>query len=1237
MPGAPGARVVARSRAPAEVARDAWAGGPPQPPSAPVPPPMSHPPSGDPRPPSWTALEHALVALSADPAPDLAGTLRAIAATAERVLADTTVTVSLADTADAGSAGDPPTGDGAAGAVLAAPIGGDGAAAGHVRCTRPAALGPWSDAERAFVAALATVASLAVERDRRRRLEAELRERDRHMDEVQSIAGLGTWEWDVATSRVTWSDEQFRLHGRTPQPHVDFEWYVAHVHPDDRPHIEALTAHALATGEALEFPYRIVRADGAVRWLYGRSRVELAPDGTPRRMIGASQDVTEARRAEDALRASEEAYRAIFDSSHDGIIVQDPETGAILDANRRVCELHGFTREEIQAGGVAAIGDVVPPFTPELAAEHVARASGGEALRFEWCTLHRHTGEAMWVEVGLQRVTIHGQPRLLALVRDIRDRKRAEAELRASEESYRAIFDASNDAILVHDAETGAIVDVNARACELHGLSREALLDEGMRLLETVPPFTRERAMGYMQRAARGESLRFEWCTRRPTGEPVWAEVSLQPVAIRGARRILALVRDIAERKAAEEQLRRANEELEARVQERTAALALANEALSRSEEHFRRLIENSQDLIQVVDPERRVSYTGPSITRALGYAPEEMLGRTGADFLHPDDLPRVTAAVAAAEAEPGTAQALEYRIRHKDGSWRWLETVFRTLSPTTAGEGLVVNARDVTARREAEGIVRASEERFRALVENAYDLTSISSADGRITYHSPSVRRVLGYAPEELEGRLAFDYIHPDDAPAVAAELARIVAAPSTVGHAEYRFLHKDGGWRLLEAFGRTLARHTADEGVVFNIRDVTERRRTEEALRQATAAAELARAEAEQANLAKSEFLSRMSHELRTPMNSILGFAQILGEADLSTADRNAVQHILTAGEHLLSLINEVLDISRIEAGRQEMSLEPVRLGSVLQEAIALVRPLAAARSVWVAEGVGAAGDCFVRADRQRLAQVLLNLLSNAVKYNQPGGSVRIGTELLVGETLDWGVTGEASAARVRVRVEDSGHGIAPERQDQLFVPFARLGAEQTGVEGTGLGLALSQRLMTAMGGTLALESSSPQGSVFSVELRAVPSPVAAAAPLPPSSRSLALHRESGAKILYVEDNLANLSLIEAVLAPYAGWTLVPALQGQLGVELAHEHAPDLVLLDLHLPDISGEEVLRRLRADARTASVPVVVISADATPTRVERLLAAGADAYLTKPLDVKLFLRTVERLLTAEART
>jgi signal transduction histidine kinase/ActR/RegA family two-component response regulator len=409
-------------------------------------------------------------------------------------------------------------------------------------------------------------------------------------------------------------------------------------------------------------------------------------------------------------------------------------------------------------------------------------------------------------------------------------------------------------------------------------------------------------------------------------------------------------------------------------------------------------------------------------------------------------------------------------------------------------------------------------------------------------------------------------------------------------------------------------------DGSYIAAVRDITERKLTEAALAHA-------KDSAERANRAKSEFLSRMSHELRTPLNSILGFAQVLERGELTPQQEKSVQHILRGGRHLLRLINEVLDIARIEAGRQRLSLEPVRIASVIQEAVGMVRPLAAQWEVHV-EAPEETGwrDWYVYADRQRLTQVLLNLLSNAIKYNKRGGDVRV-------HVSRWEVAGGES--RTTIRVEDTGLGIARELQGDLFTPFARLGAERTDVEGTGIGLALSQRLTEAMGGSISLERSTPEGSVFRLELRLAENPLATleSSSPPPGVDEQTPH--GPATLLYVEDNLANLSLVETVLQSRPRWKTIPALQGQIGVELAREHRPDLILLDLHLPDIPGDEVLRRLQADERTANIPVVVISADATTSSTERMLARGAAAFLTKPLDIAQFVGTLERLLPASA--
>jgi len=381
-----------------------------------------------------------------------------------------------------------------------------------------------------------------------------------------------------------------------------------------------------------------------------------------------------------------------------------------------------------------------------------------------------------------------------------------------------------------------------------------------------------------------------------------------------------------------------------------------------------------------------------------------------------------------------------------------------------------------------------------------------------------------------------------------------------------------------------------------------------------------EEARAEAERASRAKSEFLSRMSHELRTPLNAILGFGQVLEFERLEADQRESVGYILKAGRHLLGLIDEVLDIARIEAGRLSLSLEPVQVKQVVDEARSMIRPLAAERNIRLQVEVPEDADRYVLADRQRLKQVLLNLLSNAVKYNREGGEVIFSWE-------------EAPGGRVRFAVADAGPGIPPEKVAQLFTPFERLGVEETGVEGTGLGLALSKALMEAMGGTMGVESAVGKGSVFWFELPQAEGPEAGVVREEEGVSALPPLR-AGSTVLYVEDNLSNLRLIEHLLARRPGVKVLSAMQGRLGLDLAREHRPSLILLDLHLPDVPGIEVLRRLREDPRTREIPVVVISADASPGQHHRLLAAGAQDYLTKPIDVRKFLAIVDQTLSAE---
>jgi len=359
-------------------------------------------------------------------------------------------------------------------------------------------------------------------------------------------------------------------------------------------------------------------------------------------------------------------------------------------------------------------------------------------------------------------------------------------------------------------------------------------------------------------------------------------------------------------------------------------------------------------------------------------------------------------------------------------------------------------------------------------------------------------------------------------------------------------------------------------------------------------------------------------MSHELRTPLNAILGFGQLLERQSPTPAQRKRIQHVINAGRHLLGLINEVLDISRIEAGRMQLSLEPVCVDEVIAETLDLMRPLVQERKITLTADVDLDSTVHVLADRQRFKQVLINLLTNAVKYTPIGGNV----------TVSCGGNGNE---KLRIRVADTGPGISSEKLARLFTPFDRLGAEQSGVEGTGLGLALSQRLMEAMGGSIGVEGGSDSGSVFWVELPRAKSPLDQARPVKPKGRTpRRQNSEQKCTILYVEDNLSNLALIEQILEERPEIHLLTSMQGRVGLDLARKHSPDLIMLDLHLPDIPGWEVLAELKADPATAHIPVVVISADATPPQVKRLLKGGALHYLTKPLDVVEFFTVLDRL-------
>jgi PAS domain S-box-containing protein len=542
----------------------------------------------------------------------------------------------------------------------------------------------------------------------------------------------------------------------------------------------------------------------------------------------------------------------------------------------------------------------------------------------------------------------------------------------------------------------------------------------------------------------------------------------------------------------------------------------------------------------------------------------------------------------------------------------------------------------------------------YRALFESAPDLYLALDPDLRILTANDAYLRATMTRREEILGRHIFDVFpeNPDDPGAtgvrnLAASLERVRHArtPDTMAVQKYdvRRRPEEGGGFQMRYWSPVNVPVLDREGeliyIIHRVKDVTDyvqlkqldgkQQITTSELVQRAAAMELelwrrsqelqeVNRELRAANSAKSEFLSRMSHELRTPLTAIQGFAELLQMANLGIENRRWLDMVLKASEHLLGLVDDVLDLSKIEAGQLSILQESVSVKLVLEGAADLMQPIAAGRGVTIQPADLRPGSEWVMADRQRLQQVFINLISNGIKYNREGGQVRLSAQAVAGE-------------RVRIGVKDTGKGLDEASLARLFVPFERLDAGLMGVEGTGLGLALSRKLVEAMGGRLGVESRPGEGSDFWTELRRSPA-ATLQAPSGDEGRLFTRRKYAAERcLLYVEDTLANVQLVEGVLERRPSVRLIPAMLGQLGLDLAREYRPDLVLLDVHLPDLDGGEVLHQLRADPATRHIPVVVLSADATQHQIDNLMSAGARAYLTKPIGVRRLLEVLDQFM------
>ena len=640
------------------------------------------------------------------------------------------------------------------------------------------------------------------------------------------------------------------------------------------------------------------------------------------------------------------------------------------------------------------------------------------------------------------------------------------------------------------------------------------------------------------------------------------------------------------------------------------------------------------------------IETVNPAAEKMFGYSAAELVGQSFSLLIPELDRDQRNGSLeyysASAEAR-ASGLGREVTGQRRDGSQFPLEIAVSEM--WLRGQRFFTGIlRDITARKLAEGALLKADALQSAIFNSANFSSIATDAKGVIQIFNVGAERMLGYAAADVMNKITpADISDPQEVVARASALSEELGTPITPGFEalvfkasrgiediyELTYIRKDGS-RFPAVVSVTALRD--DQGAIIGYLLIgtdntarkqveAERARMDQVLQDKNAELQRATNAAERANLAKSDFLSSMSHELRTPLGAILGFAQLMesGTPAPTASQTKSINQILKAGWYLLELINEILDLALIESGKLSLSLEPVSMDDVMQECEAMIEPQAHKRGIKVHFEHFEARH-FVNADRTRVKQVLINLLSNAIKYNRVGGSVTVQCTV---NRAHW----------IRISVRDTGLGLAPEQLEQLFQPFNRLGQKGNIEEGTGIGLVVSKRLVELMHGFIGAHSTVGEGSVFWVELNQTSKPLYVAHAGEPAAISLTGHGPDAQRrtLLYVEDNPANLMLVEDLMERRADVRLLSARDGITGVEMAHATLPDVILMDINLPGISGLKALEILLQDPATARIPVIALSANAIPRDIEKGLEAGFFRYLTKPIKVNEFLATLDLAL------
>ncbi|VVN79468.1 PAS domain S-box protein [Pseudomonas fluorescens] len=888
----------------------------------------------------------------------------------------------------------------------------------------------------------------------------------------------------------------------------------------------------------------------------------------------------------DALRANGRLKELRFAIDQHAIISVSDVAGDIVHVNDRFCQISGYSREELVGKNHRLIKSTIHASTFYQTLWRTI--SAGKVWRGEICNKTQN-GELYWVDATIVPfLNSVGNPiKYMSVRTDITALKLSEKALRLSHE--RIHLSQVVNSIGTRDINlANGNVSCSDRSLQLFGYPAGRLKNNREDFLSMVHADDQQALISTINasiecRSSYEVEFRVEW----PDNTMHWLQEKGAVVSDEadGTLHMLCFVQDIQVRKRAEI-------------------------ALAESETRFRGMFEASGIGMALISLSGAWLLVNDALCSMLGFSKDELLTTDFKTLTHPNDFVVDQDFRNKLLSSEISSWQCEKRYYAKGGRTVWVSL---NISAVQNDEGqhvhFIYQVQDITTQKNAEQRLTL----FRNVFDASGQCVSIADGQGLIIYQNQTHAKELGYSDKECIGKPFTIFLSEDSAEMYATELLNSVAAGKCwVGYIPIR--RKDGSVYISVS---SIGFVKGEQGELQNIFNIFTDFSEELARRDELAAARMA---ADQANQAKSDFLSSMSHELRTPMNSVLGFAQMLeSDSDLSADQKDSVQEILKGGKHLLDLINGVLDLATIESGHVILSLETVALASILKECWSFIQVLAEARHITMHFNVPA--KLAVCADRMRLKQVLLNLLSNAVKYNREGGNISISVQPVDDE-------------RLKITIADTGAGIPSDRVHELFQPFNRLGAEHSDIEGTGIGLTIARRLIELMQGTIGASSEVGTGTTFWIELPVHPFVEFKTNQDPGNAALHGIEPQPQECVLYIDDNLVNVKLMEGLFARHSHIHLLTATTPQSGIELTLAYQPDAILLDLNMQHMDGYKVLNLL--EERFDNISIIALTANAMPHEIERALSVGFAKCLTKPIDFDLLISAVEDCLADRRR-